>query len=91
MKLKVVVHEAEEGGSRAKVPGIPGCAMQGETFAELLRNLYEAVESCLSGQRAGGSMRVIFGRGGRRFGVRHGACGAARVRIRFSHQAGECR
>ncbi|HEY0070328.1 MAG TPA: type II toxin-antitoxin system HicB family antitoxin [Chloroflexia bacterium] len=48
MKLKVVVHEAEEGGYWAEVPGIPGCATQGDTFEELLQNLYEAVEGCLS-------------------------------------------
>ena len=48
MKIKVVVHEAEEGGYWAEVPAIPGCATQGETFEELLRNLYEAVEGCLS-------------------------------------------
>jgi predicted RNase H-like HicB family nuclease len=47
MKLKVVVHEAEEGGYWAEVPAIPGCATQGETFEELLQNLYEAVEGCL--------------------------------------------
>jgi predicted RNase H-like HicB family nuclease len=48
MKLKVVIHEAEEGGYWAEVPAIPGCATQGETFEELLANLYEAVEGCLS-------------------------------------------
>lgn len=48
MKLKVVIHEAEEGGYWAEVPSIPGCASQGEDFAELLRNLYEAIEGCLS-------------------------------------------
>ena len=48
MKLKVVIHEAEEGGFWAEVPAIPGCATQGETFEELLKNLYEAVEGCLS-------------------------------------------
>jgi predicted RNase H-like HicB family nuclease len=48
MKLKVVVHEAEEGGYWAEVPAIPGCATQGETFDELLSNIYEAVEGCLS-------------------------------------------
>jgi predicted RNase H-like HicB family nuclease len=42
------VHEAEEGGYWAEVPAIPGCATQGETFEELLHNLYEAVEGCLS-------------------------------------------
>lgn len=48
MKLKVIIHEAEEGGYWAEVPSIPGCATQGETFDELLRNIYEAVEGCLS-------------------------------------------
>jgi predicted RNase H-like HicB family nuclease len=48
MKLAVVVHDAEEGGFWAEVPSIPGCATQGETFEELLQNLYEAVEGCLS-------------------------------------------
>ena len=48
MKLKVIVHEAEEGGFWAEVPAIRGCATQGETFEELLQNLYEAVEGCLS-------------------------------------------
>ena len=48
MKLKVIVHEAEEGGYWAEVPSIPGCATEGDTFEDLLRNLYEAVEGCLS-------------------------------------------
>jgi predicted RNase H-like HicB family nuclease len=48
MKIKVVVHEADEGGFWAEVPAIPGCATQGETMDELLRNLHEAIEGCLS-------------------------------------------
>lgn len=48
MKLKVVIHEAEEGGYWAEVPSIPGCATQGENFEELLKNIYEAVEGCMS-------------------------------------------
>lgn len=48
MKLKVIVHEAEEGGYWAEVPAIPGCATQGDTFEELLYNLYDAIEGCLS-------------------------------------------
>ena len=47
MKIKIIVHEAEEGGFWAEVPAIPGCATQGETFEELLHNLDEAVEACL--------------------------------------------
>ena len=48
MKVKVVIHEAEEGGLWAEVPAIHGCATQGDTFEELLHNLYEAIEGCLS-------------------------------------------
>lgn len=48
MKLKVIVHEAEEGSYWAEVPAIPGCATQGRTVDELLSNIQEAVEGCLS-------------------------------------------
>ncbi len=48
MKLKVVIRKAEEGGLWAEVPAIPGCVTQGDTFEELLSNIYEAVEGCLS-------------------------------------------
>lgn len=48
MKIKTIIHKAEEGGYWAEVPSIPGCATQGDTFEELLENLYEAVEGCLS-------------------------------------------
>ncbi|MDP2428642.1 MAG: type II toxin-antitoxin system HicB family antitoxin [Methylobacter sp.] len=46
MKLKVIVHEAEEGGYWAEVPAILGCATQGDSFDELMANLHEAVEAC---------------------------------------------
>ena len=48
MKLKVIIHEAEEGGLWAEVPSIPGCVTQGDTFDELLINIYDTVEGCLS-------------------------------------------
>ena len=48
MKIKVVVHQAEEGGFWAEVPAIPGCASQGETMDELLHNVQEAIQGCLS-------------------------------------------
>ncbi len=47
MNIKVIVHEAEEGGYWAEVPAIPGCATQGETLEELLKNVHEAIEGCL--------------------------------------------
>ena len=48
MKITVIVHKAEEGGYWAEVPAIPGCATQGETMEELLSNVREAVQGCLS-------------------------------------------
>ena len=48
MNLKVIVHEAEEGGFWAEVPALPGCVTQGETLDELLKNVYEAVDGCLN-------------------------------------------
>ena len=50
MKIKVVVHEAEEGGYWAEVPAIPGCATQGENWKSLLHNLREAVDGCLAAE-----------------------------------------
>ena len=48
MKLTIVVHEAAEGGFWAEVPAIAGCVSQGESLDELLLNVREAVEGCLS-------------------------------------------
>ena len=48
MKLKVIVHEAEEGGFWAEVPALPGCMTQAETKEELMKNLHEAIEGYLS-------------------------------------------
>ena len=48
MRIRVVVHKAEEGGFWAEVPSIPGCATQGETMEELEVNVREAIEGCLS-------------------------------------------
>ena len=48
MKLKVVVHEAEEGGCWRRSHPFPDARPGGESFEALLANLYEAVEGCLS-------------------------------------------
>ncbi len=63
MNLKAIVHEAEEGGFWAEVPAIPGCATEGETMDELLANLREAIQGCLSVDvappRKGGKQQVL--------------------------------
>jgi predicted RNase H-like HicB family nuclease len=48
MKIRAVVHKAEEGGFWAEVPSLPGCATQGETMEELRSNLCEAIEGRLA-------------------------------------------
>lgn len=47
MKIKVLVHEAEEGGFWADVPALPGCVSQGETMDELVANIREAIAGWL--------------------------------------------
>ena len=63
MKIKIIVHEAEEGGFWGEVPAIPGCASQGETLEELMANLQEAIEGCLAVDvaepRPGGKERIL--------------------------------
>ena len=48
MTLRIVVHEAEEGGFWAEVPALPGCATEGRTMDELVQNVREAVEGVLN-------------------------------------------
>lgn len=48
MKIKVVIHEAEEGGFWAEVPSLPGCFTQGETMEEIEANLKDVIELYLS-------------------------------------------
>jgi predicted RNase H-like HicB family nuclease len=48
MELEVIIHDAKEDGYWAEVPAIPGCATEGDTLTELVENLAEAIEGCLS-------------------------------------------
>jgi predicted RNase H-like HicB family nuclease len=52
MKLRAIIHNAEEGGFWAEVPALPGCLTQGETKEELEANLHEAVEGWLAAGEA---------------------------------------
>ncbi len=44
MTIRVIVHQAEEGGYWAEVPALPGCVTQGETMEEIEKNVKEAIE-----------------------------------------------
>ena len=48
MKYTVVVEESDEGFA-VSVPGLPGCHSQGETEAEALDNITQAIREYLEG------------------------------------------
>ncbi|MBI4234545.1 MAG: type II toxin-antitoxin system HicB family antitoxin [Chloroflexi bacterium] len=43
MEYSVILHQAEEGGLWVEVPALPGCYSQGESVAEALANVEEAI------------------------------------------------
>ncbi|RCJ16217.1 hypothetical protein A6S26_33730 [Nostoc sp. ATCC 43529] len=47
MKIRAIIHPAEEGGYWAEVPALPGCITEGETMEEVMANLKEAIEGWL--------------------------------------------
>ncbi|MBD2577894.1 type II toxin-antitoxin system HicB family antitoxin [Oscillatoria sp. FACHB-1406] len=48
MKIKAVIHPAEEGGYWAEVPALPGCITEGDTLDEVMQNLRDAIEGWLT-------------------------------------------
>lgn len=49
MVLKLIVHQAEEGGYWAEVPALPGCFTQAETLDELVERARESIIAYLGG------------------------------------------
>ncbi|NBD17563.1 MAG: type II toxin-antitoxin system HicB family antitoxin [Cyanobacteria bacterium] len=47
MKIKAIVHPAEEGGYWAEVPALPGCITEGDDMEELMNNLQDAIQGWL--------------------------------------------
>lgn len=47
MKIKAIIHLAEESGYWAEVPALPGCVTEGDTIDEVTANLRDAVEGWL--------------------------------------------
>lgn len=43
----VLIEKDEDGGYIATVPELKGCHTQGDTMAELMANIKEAIELCL--------------------------------------------
>lgn len=47
MKYRVLIEQDEDGIYVAEVPALPGCLSQGETRAEALNNIKEAIAAYL--------------------------------------------
>lgn len=47
MKIKAIIHPAEEGGYWAEVPALSGCITEGDTMEEVMANLKEVIEGWL--------------------------------------------
>ncbi|MEH2142713.1 type II toxin-antitoxin system HicB family antitoxin [Nostoc sp.] len=47
MKIRAIIHPAEEGGYWAEVPALPGCITEGDTIEEVIANLKDAIEGWL--------------------------------------------
>jgi predicted RNase H-like HicB family nuclease len=47
MKIRAIIHPAEEGGYWAEVPALPGCITEGDTMEEVTANLKDAIEGWL--------------------------------------------
>ncbi|MHC5611570.1 MAG: type II toxin-antitoxin system HicB family antitoxin [Nostoc sp.] len=47
MKIRAIIHPAEEGGFWAEVPALPGCITEGDTREEVMANLKDAIEGWL--------------------------------------------
>ena len=48
MKIKAIIHPAEEGGYWAEVPALPGCITEGDNLEEVTKNLQDAIEGWLA-------------------------------------------
>jgi predicted RNase H-like HicB family nuclease len=54
MKLIVTLERDETGMIVVECPAIPGCVSQGQTEAEALANIREAIQGCLEARAASG-------------------------------------
>jgi predicted RNase H-like HicB family nuclease len=55
MRYTVVLEQESDGGYVASVPALPGCVSQGDTRAEALSNIREAIEVYVEDCREAGT------------------------------------
>lgn len=47
MKIKAIIHPAEEGGYWAEVPALLGCITEGDSMDEVINNIQDAIQGWL--------------------------------------------
>lgn len=47
MKIRAIIHLAQEGGYWAEVPALPGCITEGDTVEEVIANLKDVIAGWL--------------------------------------------
>ena len=47
MKIKAIIHPAEEGGYWAEVPALPNCITEGDSMDEVINNIQDAIQGWL--------------------------------------------
>ncbi len=52
MKYRVLIEQDEDGVFVAEVPSLPGCVTQGDTRAEALTNVQEAIQLYIESLKA---------------------------------------
>lgn len=52
MKYRVLIEQDEDGVFVAEVPALPGCISQGQTRADALKNIQEAIEAYIESLKA---------------------------------------
>jgi predicted RNase H-like HicB family nuclease len=55
MRYRVLIERDEDGTYVAKVPDLPGCATEGKTKRELMRNVREAIQAYVEALKKSGS------------------------------------
>ena len=62
VRLPVTIYQDEEGWYVVECPVIPGCMSQGESEAEAMKNIAEAIQLCLEVRRERGLPLTIESR-----------------------------
>jgi predicted RNase H-like HicB family nuclease len=53
MKIKAIVHVAEDGVFLAEVPALPGYVTEGDSIEEVMANLKDEIEGWLAVRKCG--------------------------------------